>query len=143
MKRLLALALGLAACHQQAPPMGVEDAYTALRIVNNEVGRLLNEYAPLAVSKAQSELDMRARLECKPEDAACRQGIKTVTVQKYAARQKFYNDAHEAQSACRVLLEVADGACKDPKSATCKAARDDALTMEDTIQRVWKEVSSW
>lgn len=120
-----------------------KDEYISFRILNNELGSVLQKYHTNFVSDAQKEVNVEANLKCVPMTDVCREPIKLAVAKKYADRERTYNMCADIQLQAKGLLDKADVVCRAVKDVTCDEAKLDALVKEGAVKSAFELVSDW
>ncbi len=120
-----------------------KDEYVAFRILNNELGAMLEKYHENFIKYAQNEVDVWSNQKCKPMTAECRLPIKQFVAKKYADRERTYNMCAEVQHEAMRLLDRADTLCKASPDVNCDEAKLDALDKRGAVQSAVELVSEW
>jgi hypothetical protein len=119
------------------------NVYLSVRIVNNELGRLLRSYKTSVVEIAQKQVDTEASRDCQVSDTVCKINVKNRVAQRFSDREVKYNEIVRVQNETKRLLEFADNVCATLTEDLCESAKQDAVKNKRDIEKGWNELSSW
>jgi hypothetical protein len=137
------IALFVSGCGLTNPGSPESDAYLSVRIVNNELGRLLKQYHSSVHELAQKQLDIESTKECQANDNSCKTGVKNRIAQRFSEREVRYNQVADIQRETKRLLEFADNVCATLTEQLCEESKHDVIGNKKQVEKAWNELSGW
>lgn len=119
------------------------DLYLGVRIVNNDLGKLLKEYHATVKDLAQKQVDSESARDCQPNDSICRLMVKDRVADQYELKQSQYNRIADVQNGTALLIQIADNACAVMTEDLCEEAKNNVLKNKRDVENGWNIVSSW
>lgn len=146
MNKLIAgalITLSVSACGLLNPDSPESDVYLSVRIVNNELGRLLKQYHSSVQELAQKQVDTESAKECQANDNTCKTSIKNRIAQRFSEREIRYNQVADVQRETKRLLEFADNVCATLTEQLCEESKQDVISNKKQVEKAWNELSGW